>query len=104
MPVKPEYKTFYNSPLWKQTRLKVLARAGNKCEFCGIENGATNERGSIVRLTVAHMDHGVYNLSLDNLRALCQACHLDYDKEQHIQSRKKTLNERKYKNQLLLKI
>jgi 5-methylcytosine-specific restriction endonuclease McrA len=33
-------------------------------------------------LTVAHLDHDVenHNVSLDRLKALCQRCHLKYDK------------------------
>ena len=32
-----------------------------------------------VVLTVAHLDHTPENNDRDNLRALCQACHLAYD-------------------------
>jgi hypothetical protein len=35
--------------------------------------------GSVVVLTVAHMDHEPENCSNDNLRALCQRCHNRYD-------------------------
>lgn len=37
MPIKPENKKRYPEN-WKQIRKDILARAGNKCEFCGIEN------------------------------------------------------------------
>jgi hypothetical protein len=53
-------------------------------------------------LTVAHLDHNPANCSDDNLRALCQKCHLGYDMDRHISNRKKTMNERLYKGQLKL--
>lgn len=36
-----------------------------------------------VVLTVAHLDHQPENCELDNLRALCQRCHLAYDAAHH---------------------
>lgn len=36
-----------------------------------------------VVLTVAHLDHDPTNSSDDNLRALCQRCHLAYDAAHH---------------------
>ena len=41
---------------------------------------------SKVVLTVAHLDHDPGNCDDDNLRALCQRCHLAYDSERHRQS------------------
>lgn len=37
-------------------------------------------------LTIAHLDHTPENCSLDNLKALCQKCHLTYDAEMHAQN------------------
>lgn len=37
-------------------------------------------------LTIAHLDHMPENCSLDNLRALCQRCHLAYDHLHHQQT------------------
>jgi len=34
-------------------------------------------------LTIAHLDHTPENCDPDNLRAWCQKCHLNYDKEHH---------------------
>ena len=34
-------------------------------------------------LTVAHMDHTPENCDLENLKALCQRCHLSYDAKHH---------------------
>ncbi len=82
MPIKAENKNRYPKN-WKSIRAKVLERAGNKCEFCGVENYTIRENGSRVVLTIAHLDHTPENCDLGNLRALCQKCHLNYDKEQH---------------------
>lgn len=37
-------------------------------------------------LTVAHLDHTPENCDPSNLKALCQKCHLDYDKDEHRRS------------------
>ena len=39
--------------------------------------------GSEVVLTTAHLDHDATNSSDANLKAMCQACHLRLDSEQH---------------------
>lgn len=36
---------------------------------------------SVIVLTVAHLDHDVTNNELDNLKALCQRCHLTHDRK-----------------------
>lgn len=71
-------------PNWKtEIRPRILKRAGNRCEFCGAENRKPHpETGSRVILTIAHLDRDRDNheVSDDRLRALCQRCHLRYDK------------------------
>lgn len=37
-------------------------------------------------LTVAHLDHTPENCQPENLRAMCQRCHLNYDKHHHAQT------------------
>ena len=37
-------------------------------------------------LTVAHLDHNPANCEPDNLRALCQMCHLNYDLKHHLRN------------------
>jgi hypothetical protein len=37
-------------------------------------------------LTVAHLDHTPENCADDNLKAMCQRCHLNYDKHHHAQT------------------
>lgn len=41
-------------------------------------------------LTVAHLDHNPTNCADDNLRALCQYCHLTYDAKHHAQTARLT--------------
>lgn len=86
MPIKD--KSRYPSN-WKQIRQDILKRANNKCEFCGIENYAIRENGSKVVLTIAHLDHTPENCDYNNLRALCQKCHNNYDMPTRIAHRKK---------------
>lgn len=112
MPIKAENKKLYPKN-WKEIRQRILERAGNKCEFCGVENhavGYRNKDGEFVEsigiqqeadeldgeklfkivLTVAHLDHDPTNNDLSNLRALCQKCHNNYDKEHRKETRKRT--------------
>ena len=41
-------------------------------------------------LTIAHLDHDKLNhdVALDRLVALCQRCHLKYDKSERVRNRK----------------
>jgi 5-methylcytosine-specific restriction endonuclease McrA len=72
---------------WKEISLRVRKRAGDLCEFCGAVNRQPHPvTGSRVVLTVAHLDHNPQNCADDNLRALCQRCHLTYDARHHAQN------------------
>ena len=44
--------------------------------------------GSAVVLTVAHLDHQPENCDPANLMAMCQACHLAYDRDHHADTRR----------------
>lgn len=97
MPIN--YKDYH--PEWKTViRPRILDRAKNKCEFCGIENYAMSKRNTKVVLTIAHLDHNKSNNADENLRALCQACHLAYDSEIHIANRKRNREQANNKNQM----
>ena len=89
MPIHPRNKDRYPKD-WKDIRASILERAKNKCEFCGVQNHSFHKREKVVRivLTVAHLDHMPENNLPNNLKALCQKCHLDYDREHHQKSRK----------------
>lgn len=102
MPFHPErYPTD-----WKTISLRIRAREGNRCKWCGAPNGEQVYRNKIhseiwitkldwkhkppflkgqykkpvrIVLTVAHLDHDTTNNTDDNLAALCQRCHLKHD-------------------------
>lgn len=134
MPI--DYKKY--PPNWKsEIRPRILARAGNKCELCGAENGSFGYRSKSgqwydaidilevlektgqdpfgddeplahcfdkrdnptkptkIVLTVAHWhDPDPMNCSDENLKAACQYCHLNHDKDQH-QTNARLTRERK---------
>lgn len=92
---------------WKELRLNILNRAGNKCEFCGVRNYAygyrfddkffeadcSHEEEQIfiihkikpikIVLTIAHICHDASCDNLEHLKALCQRCHLRLDIDLH---------------------
>jgi len=84
MPISKEKRALY--PIdWKEISQRIREQAGNKCELCGAENHQPHPiTGSMVVLTVMHLDHNPQNNDPENLKAACQRCHLNYDKEQHI--------------------
>lgn len=53
------------------------------------ENYTVKENGSKVVLTIAHLDHTPENCDPDNLRALCQKCHNQYDAKHRTETRRK---------------
>lgn len=75
-------------------------RAGQRCEWCGVKNGEQHPvTGSRVILTVAHLGvdkpdgtPGDKNDKMDcrdeNLAALCQRCHLNYDRADNLEVRR----------------
>ena len=117
MPIKPENKKLYPTD-WKEIRAEILERAGNRCEFCGVENNSIgyrdgdkfyelpnshqsdldseDNRWKIIKivLTIAHLDHNPENNGVKgrrrNLAALCQKCHLTYDARHHAKNARKT--------------
>ena len=79
MPIRAENKSRYPKD-WKAISLSIRERAQQMCEQCGAANGKPHPvTGSIVVLTVAHLDHTPENCAPDNLRAWCQKCHNAYD-------------------------
>jgi len=86
MPIRPSERARYPKD-WKLIRERILIRAKNRCEFCGVENKSFQIRDhggwTKIVLTVAHLDHTPENCSDDNLKALCQRCHLAYDQTHH---------------------
>lgn len=102
MPIRPENRARYPSD-WRAISARIrFDRAGNRCECageCGDDHGdrcdAINRQphpvtGSIVVLTVAHLDHVPEHVSDENLRAMCQRCHLRYDARHHADNARRT--------------
>jgi hypothetical protein len=90
MPIKPENKNKYPRN-WKQISEDIrFNRAQNKCEVCGAANYMPHPiTGSKVILTVAHLDHTPENCDYTNLKAMCQKCHNNYDKNHRKQTIRK---------------
>lgn len=101
MPI--DYKDYPDN--WKANIVPdIRKRSGNKCEGfpkhpnCRAANGEPHPKtGSTVVLTTAHMDHDKKNNYYhpvhashpkNNLRDLCQRCHLGHDINQHVANRK----------------
>lgn len=92
MPIKPENRKRY-PPNWAAISVDIRTnRAGGRCEcsgMCGLHDDrcdATNAQphpvtGSKVVLTVAHLNHTPEDCDPDNLAAMCQRCHLTYDRK-----------------------
>lgn len=102
MPIRPENKARYPKD-WPAISARIRERAGNRCECLGEcgrgthDGRCTNEQGghaygtgSKVVLTTAHLDHTPENCADDNLRSMCQGCHLHYDRHHHAQTAYRT--------------
>ncbi len=115
MPIRPENKHRYPRN-WREIRAAILDRAGHRCEQCGIPNHAwrnkstgewTEDIGLVdawvcdryktvrIVLTIAHLDHTPENCDPNNLRALCQRCHLRYDIPHHKRTAYRTRHAKK---------
>ena len=81
---------------WKtEIRPKILERENHCCKFCGVVNQSEvvrhNKNGmKLVKiiLTIAHLNHDTTDNRDENLAALCQKCHLNYDLRHHLKNRK----------------
>jgi hypothetical protein len=95
MPIRPENKHRYPAN-WKDISTAIKERAGWTCECTGECGRGThagrcpNEHGmpaygtgSKVILTTAHLNHTPEDCRPENLKAMCQGCHLHYDAEHH---------------------
>lgn len=93
---------------WPAISLRIKERAGWRCECVGECGRGTHEgrcpnahrqpaygTGSLVILTTAHLDHVPEHCGDDNLKAMCNGCHLHYDREHHAASSWRTRHARK---------
>ncbi len=125
MPIRADLRHYYQSPEWFAARDLCRARAGNKCQHCGIAGGVltprpcpecnasgriedaplgddrcqqcggTGQRQSRAVLTVAHLNHNPADNSDANLACLCAACHLKHDRAHHASSRQRNIDARR---------
>lgn len=97
MPIRPENRGRYGSDWPEFSRYVRFERAGGRCECegeCGRGSHAgrcPNEHGkpaygtgSTVCLTVAHLTHEPEDR--EHVKAMCNGCHLHYDREHHAQT------------------
>ena len=100
MPIRPENRKRYPAD-WAAISVATRERAKWRCECKGECGRGHKERcekrqgdelpsGWLVVLTVAHLDHTPENCDPENLRAMCQGCHLHYDREHHAETRAAT--------------
>lgn len=96
MPIRPENRHRYPADWPAISRRIRFERAAGQCECEGeCQRGTHLDRcpnrhgqpaygtGSKVVLTVAHLNHTPEDCRDENLRAMCQGCHLHYDREHH---------------------
>lgn len=103
MPIRPENRHRY-PPDWKLISHRIrFERAESRCECIGECGRGTHAgrcpnrhgnpaygTGSKVVLTVAHLNHVPEDCDDDNLRAMCQGCHLHYDRDHHAETARRT--------------
>ena len=107
MPISPENRARYPRN-WPAISLSIRKdRAGDRCECqgeCGCDHaGRCPERngrhhsvtGSVVVLTVAHLNHQPEDNRGENLRAMCQRCHLAHDRPEHARNARRTFSRRR---------
>ena len=102
---------------WEEVSRLVRWMAGQRCQFCGVRNGSQGFRmqsGAFVLLephhlcadyhwgvdwaarcirivlTVAHLNHDPMDCRWENLRSLCQRCHLIWDRHHHARNAART--------------
>jgi len=81
----PDYGHIYN------------ADTGEKIgqDYVGEVDPSGKRKFTRVVLTIAHLDHDIENNDPENLKALCQRCHLAHDLEHHRINARKTINRKK---------
>ena len=100
---------------WKAISLKIRERSGGRCEchgLCGLHRNRRCEerngekakwaKGKII-LTVAHLNHDIPDVRDENLRAMCQRCHLRYDVKHHQKNAAETRRKKRIIQRLCLR-
>jgi hypothetical protein len=99
---------------WPQISMAIRQRSEGQCEcrgHCGLHHDrrclerqgepAKWAKGKVM-LTVAHLDHDPPNVAEENLLAMCQRCHLRYDRFQHAENSRETRLTKKEATQPIL--
>ncbi len=98
MPIRKSEQARYPKD-WHKISARIKARADYRCECegeCGLHRDhpgprrcveqhgafAVYAKGRVV-LTVAHLNHQPEDCRDENLKAMCQRCHLRYDSAHH---------------------
>lgn len=114
MPIRPENRARYLAN-WKEISRELrFERAKGRCECAGECGRGTHKgrcpnrhgepaygTGSMVVLTVAHLDHTPEHNDPANLKAMCQGCHLHYDRDHHAETACRTRREGKAMRELV---
>lgn len=101
---------------WRAISARIKARSGGRCECageCGLHRTTPGPRRCVERhgeparwakgrvvLTVAHLNHDPADCRDDNLKAMCQRCHLRYDVPHHQQNAARTRRAKKQNGEL----
>lgn len=98
-PIRPENRDRYPTD-WQWITAAIKTRSEGRCECEGECGRGTHDgrcpnlhghlaygTGSRVVLTTAHLNHTPEDCDPANLKAMCQGCHLHYDREHHAQTR-----------------
>lgn len=101
MPIRASEKARYPKD-WKDISTLRRQIAEGRCECigeCGLHpwgrcverhgKAAKFAKGKVI-LTTAHMDHQPENCKDENLKAMCQRCHLRYDRDHHKETARAT--------------
>jgi hypothetical protein len=97
---------------WRAISASIRKRSDGRCEChgeCSLHHerrctemhgqDAIWARGKVV-LTVAHLNHDPSDCRPENLKAMCQRCHLRYDAEQHRKHSAETRRRKKSNGEL----
>lgn len=107
MPIRPENRARYGDD-WPEFSARIrFTRANGRCECvgeCGMpghvdaEGRCENRHGDLsvytgskVILTVAHLNHVPEERGEDQVKAMCQGCHLWYDRDHHAATRRASI-------------
>lgn len=87
---------------WAEISFRIrFGRAKGKCEWCGVQHNSWRDGVRII-LTTAHLGidkpdgtpgskEDTMDCREENLAALCQRCHLNFDRADHINNRRKNV-------------